>query len=130
MDDSYVIHESEEFLKELLSEIITKCKEVGITVNIQKTRICKLSEMWRFLQIQYSLTNSGRVIHKINPKRLIVTRRKAKKLAIRLTEKEFKDWFYSWFDGHCHYMSKQQRLNMLNLYNTLKEENYGNTDFS
>ncbi len=130
MDDSYVIHESKEFLKDLLSEIIGKCKELGITVNIRKTRICKLSEMWRFLQIQYSLTDSGRVIHKINPKRLIAARRKAKKLAVHLTEKEFKDWFYSWFDGHCHYMSKQQRLNMINLYNTLKEENYGNTNFS
>lgn len=106
MDDSYVIHESKEFLKELLEEIVEIAHGLGITVNVRKTRICKLSEMWRFLQIQYSLTDTGRVVHKIHPKRLTGMRRKAKKLVNVLTEKEFEDWFWAWFKGHCHYMSK------------------------
>ena len=71
MDDSYAIHESKEFLQELLEDIIEIANELGITVNTRKTRICKLSEHWRFLQVQYSLTDTGRVIQKINPKRLI-----------------------------------------------------------
>lgn len=130
MDDSYVIHESKEFLKELLEEIVEIAHGLGITVNVRKTRICKLSEMWRFLQIQYSLTDTGRVVHKIHPKRLTGMRRKAKKLVNVLTEKEFEDWFWAWFKGHCHYMSKLQRTNMIDLYEKLKEEHdYGNTDF-
>ena len=97
----------------------------------RKTRICKLSEMWRFLQIQYSLTDTGRVIHKIHPKRLTGMRRKAKKLVLILSEKDFDDWFRSWFNGHCHYMSRLQRSNMLDLCKKLKEEHYyGKTDFS
>ena len=49
MDDSYAIHESKEFLQELLQGIIAIATELGITVNIRKTRICKLSSLWRFL---------------------------------------------------------------------------------
>ena len=131
MDDSYVIHRDKEFLKGLLIEIVEIAHDLGITVNLRKTRICKLSEMWRFLQIQYSLTDTGRVIHKIHPKRLTGMRRKAKKLALILSEKDFDDWFRSWFNGHCHYMSKLQRSNMLDLCKKLKEEHYyGKTDFS
>lgn len=130
MDDSYAIHESKEFLQDLLSEIIEIAKGIGITVNVRKTRICKLSEMWRFLQVQYSLTETGRVIHKINPKRLTAMRRKLKKLAGRLPEKEFYNLYHSWMENHYRIMSRQQRANMNDLYNKLKEEHYHvQTDF-
>lgn len=121
MDDSYAIHESKEFLEELLQGIMEIAKELGITVNTRKTRICKLSSLWRFLQVQYSLTNTGRVIQKINPKRLTTMRRKMKKLVYILPEKEFDDWFNSWFQNHYRIMSKQQRVNMNTLHNQLKE---------
>ena len=114
----------------LLSEIIEIAKGIGITVNVRKTRICKLSEMWRFLQVQYSLTETGRVIHKINPKRLTAMRRKLKKLAGRLPEKEFYNLYHSWMENHYRIMSRQQRANMNDLYNKLKEEHYHvQTDF-
>ena len=121
MDDSYAIHESKEFLEELLTDIIGIAQELGITVNTRKTRICKLSDYWRFLQIQYSLTETGRVIQKINPKRLTDMRRKMKKLAPKLTEKEFTDWYKAWFKNHYRIMSRQQRSNMDILFNQLKE---------
>ena len=121
MDDIYAIHESKEFLQELLENIIEIANELGITVNTRKTRICKLSEHWRFLQVQYSLTDTGRVIQKINPKRLTAMRRKMKKLAPKLTEKEFTDFYKSWFKNHYKIMSKKQRSNMDTLFNQLKE---------
>lgn len=124
MDDSYVIHESKEFLEGLLQEIIRIGQSIGITVNTRKTRICKLSSMWRFLQIQYSLTDTGRVIQKINPKRLTCMRRKMKKLVHKLPEKQFEDWYQSWFCNHYRVMSKQQRANLDTLYHELKEVNY------
>ena len=115
------IHESKEFLQELLEDIIEIANELGITVNTRKTRICKLSEHWRFLQVQYSLTDTGRVIQKINPKRLTAMRRRMKKLAPKLTEKEFTDFYKSWFKNHYKIMSKKQRSNMDTLFNQLKE---------
>lgn len=121
MDDSYAIHESREFLEDLLQGIISIGNELGITVNTRKTRICKLSSMWRYLQVQYSLTETGRVIQKINPKRLTAMRRKMKKLVHILPEKEFDDWFESWMKNYYKIMSKQQRENMNTLYKELKE---------
>lgn len=124
MDDSYAIHESKEFLEDLLQGIIAIANELGITVNTRKTRICKLSSMWRFLQVQYSLTDTGRVIQKINPKRLTAMRRKMKKLVYKLPEKEFDDRFNAWMCNHYKIMSKQQRENMNTLYAQLKKEVY------
>ena len=121
MDDSYAIHESEEFLQDLLKDIVDIAKSVGITVNLRKTRICKLSEHWRFLQVQYSLTSTGRIIQKINPKRLTAMRRKMKKIAGKLTRTDFTNFYQSWFKNHYKLMSKQQRTNMDTLFNQLKE---------
>ena len=122
MDDSYAIHESKEYLEQLLDEVDEIAKGLGITVNRKKTRICKLSDRWRFLQIQYSLTDTGRIVRKINPKRLTTMRRKMKKLALKLPEKEFENFYRSWFRGCYKYMSKQQRENMDHLFKKLKEE--------
>ena len=121
MDDSYAIHESKEFLQDLLKDIVDIAKSVGITVNLRKTRICKLSEHWRFLQVQYSLTSTGRIIQKINPKRLAAMRRKMKKIAGKLTRTDFTNFYQSWFKNHYKLMSKQQRTNMDTLFNQLKE---------
>lgn len=123
-DDSYAIHESKEFLQDLLIDIIRISKDMGITVNEKKTRICKLSDKWRFLQIQYSLMDSGRVMHKINPKNITVMRRKMKKLAGVLQENEFDDWIKSWMCGCAKYMSKDQRNNIYSLIADLKEKHY------
>ena len=124
-DDSYIIHESREVLEDVLKGILEIAGSIGITVSRKKTRICKLSDKWRFLQIQYSLTDTGRVIQKINPKRLACMRRKMKKAAQKghLTPKEFENWYRSWFRAHYKIMSRAQRNNMDKLYNQLKEIN-------
>lgn len=122
-DDSYVIHESKEFLEALLKDITVIAETIGITVNLRKTHICKLSDYWRFLQVQYSLTETGRVVQKINPKRLTYMRRKMKKIAYKgiVTPVAFENWYQSWFQSHYKLMSKQQRQNLDTLFNQLKE---------
>lgn len=120
MDDSYVIHESKEFLEELLKEITIIANDLGIIINPKKTRICKLSDYWRFMQIQYSLTETGRVVRKINPKRLTAMRRKMKKVINFMSIDEFNEWYISWFNSHYKYMSRQQRKNLNDLCEELK----------
>lgn len=122
MDDSYVIHADKQYLKQLLKEIIEVADKLGIIVNTRKTRICKLSSYWRFLQIQYSLTNTGRIIRKINPKRLTGMRRKLKKLCLYISETDFDNLYKAWINNYYKIMSKQQIFNMETLYHTLKEE--------
>lgn len=128
MDDSYVIHESKDYLKDLLADIKAQVAKMGITLNPRKTRIVKLSSYWHYLQIQYSLTETGRVIQKISPKAMTRMRRKMKKLVHILGPKEYHDWYRSWFRSHYKIMSKQQRSNLDRLYVALKEAENGRQD--
>ena len=121
MDDSYIIHESREYLQRLLEEITQIARGLGIFINARKTRICWLGQYWRFLQVQYSLTESGRVLQKINPKRLTALRRKMKKLARLLPGQEFANWYGSWFRSNYKIMSRRQRANLDALFHQLKE---------
>lgn len=124
MDDSYIISNSKEHLIELRDTLIEKAKEMGIIINLKKTMICKLSTQFTFLQHRYFLTESGKVVEKINPKRVTATRRKLKKLHKKLMEGkvEFSDIetsFNSWMGSHYKVMSNRQRKNMNDLYNSL-----------
>jgi len=132
MDDSYIIHEDKEFLKALLRDITEQAAAIGITVNQRKTRICKLSTMFRFLQIGYALTDTGRVIQKIHPKRITAMRRKLKKLAVKyeagqIPLQDIELMYQSWMGGHYKIMSRAQRQGMNDLYKQLfnKEDNDG-----
>lgn len=123
-DDSYIVHESKEFLQDILNDIIKIAGSLGININTNKTRIYRLSDRWRFLQVQYSLTDTGRVIQKINPKRLTAMRRKMKsdKFISGMTVKDFEDYYRGWFKSNYKFMSKKQRSNMDELFEQIKEK--------
>lgn len=99
MDDSYIIHKNKEYLEQLLVDIIKIADEMGITVNTKKTRICKLSDTFVFLQNRYTLTETGKVVVKISKKRLTRMRRKMKKMPDQVSKKEFENWYKSWFNN-------------------------------
>jgi uncharacterized FlaG/YvyC family protein len=120
MDDSYIIHKDREYLKLILEDIIEVAESIGITINIKKTRICKLSGYFKFLQIKYSLNDTGRIIKKINSKRIVAMRRKMKKLIRVLPIKEFDNFYKSWICNHFKIMSSKQRDGMNELYRALK----------
>ena len=124
MDDFYVISEDKEHLEKLAIKIQKQAKNNGIILNRKKTIIRKLSQHWRYLQIQYALTDTGRIIKKIHPKRLTSMRKKLKKLAGKLNSSDFNNYYNSWFKNHYKNMSKKQRENMNALFYKLKEEYY------
>lgn len=114
MDDSYIISPNKEELHSILQGVIEIAKSLGIYINVKKTQIFRLDKGFRFLQNQYTLTDTGRVIIKINKKRLVAMRRKLKKLAKlgRLDDNMFK----SWMGGYSGMMSRQQRINLNKLF--------------
>jgi len=124
MDDSYVIHKDKGYLLELADRIEQEALKNGIFINKRKTHICRLSDYWRFLQIQYALTNTGRIIKKIHPKRLTDMRRKLKKLVRIMGEQEFVSYYNAWFRNHYRLMSKKQRNNMDALVEALRRETH------
>ena len=64
MDDMYIICRTMEELESIIKGICEEAKELGLFVNEKKTRICKLSDTYKYLQIKYSLTETGKVIRR------------------------------------------------------------------
>lgn len=124
MDDIYVICETKEEIQSIFEGIAEIAKELGLFINDRKTRIVKLSENYKYLQIRYSLQDNGRVIKKVNPKSVTRERRKIKAYKRQLdkgimTMPDIENSFKSWLCGTFKYMSNQQILNMLILYLSL-----------
>ena len=116
MDDSYIIHNDKTYLRELLKEIIKIAQSLGLTLNLKKTQIIRLSDTFKYLQIRYTLTDTGSVIKRINKKRLTAFRRKFKKLSHILNATELNQWYTSWFMANYQILSNKQRENLNNLY--------------
>lgn len=124
MDDWYIMSDSKKELELLLANITKKAAKLGLTVNSKKTRIVKMSSTYKFLQIKYSLTSTGKIIKRINPKRIVAMRKKLKKLAKRLEQgsvlyDNIENMFKSWMGGHYKLMSKDQRSGLISLYEDL-----------
>ena len=124
MDDWYIMNPSKEELEDLLSCIIEIAKEYGIHINRKKTHIVKISSTYKFLQIKYTLTKDGKVIKRINPKRVTTMRRKLKKLSLKVINGEIEyesieNMFCGWMGAHYKLLSKQQRKNLIQLYEEL-----------
>lgn len=124
MDDWYVMNPSKEELQDLLKNICVIAKELGIHINMKKTRIVKISSTYKYLQIRYSLTKDGKIIKRINPTRVTTMRRKLKKLAVKVQNGEIlyehvENMFRSWMGSFYKLLSRQQRQNLIGLYEEL-----------
>ena len=101
-----------------------KGKSEGCYINRKKTRIVKISSKYKFLQIKYTLTDTGKVIKRINPDRVTAMRRKLKKLAVKVENEEadydnVENMFRGWMGGHYKLLSREQRKNLIQLYEDL-----------
>lgn len=86
MDDSYLVHESKEYLWRCLEEIDRLCREKGITLNRKKTQIVKLSHGFPYMKGSYHLTETGKVIVTPSKENTVRHRRKLKKFRRFLDE--------------------------------------------
>lgn len=124
MDDWYIMSHSKAELLDLLENIYIITEELGIHINQKKTHIVKISDTYKYLQIKYSLTSSGKIIKRINPNRITAMRRKLKKLSIKVQNgyvdyDNVENMFRGWMGSFYKLLSKQQRLNLITLYEDL-----------
>lgn len=124
MDDWYIMNPSKEELEDIFVNICRIADEYGIHINKKKTRIVKISSTYKFLQTKYSLTETGKVIKRINPKRVTTMRRKLKKLAVKVQNGEIdyenvENTFRSWMGANYKLLSKEQKKNLIQLYQDL-----------
>ena len=124
MDDGYLIHRSKEFLRHCLNEILKICKELGINLNVKKTQIVKLSHGFSFIKTRFFVSDSMKIIRKINRSSIARERHKLKAYASKLeskvmTRQEIGNAFQSWIAYANNFNSWHTKENMKSFYNSL-----------
>ena len=124
MDDMYIICKDREELKDIISGVIAEAGAMGMFINEHKTRIVRLGETYKYLQIKYTLTPTGKVIRRINPKSVTRERRRLaayKRLIERgkMTFKDVEQACRSWMGDYSKLMSKKQIKHMKARYKAL-----------
>jgi len=128
MDDWYIMNPNKKELQDLLNNIRVISDELGIHINEKKTHIVKISSTYKYLQVKYTLTKDGKIIKRINPTRVTAMRRKLKKLAIKVENggipyENVENMFKGWMGSFYKLLSKQQRKNLIQLYEDLFNKN-------
>lgn len=124
MDDTYFIVRTREEALDIIEGIKDQAKRLGIFINDRKTRIVKLSDTYKYLQIKYRLTDTGKVVKRINPKSVTRERRRLKAYK-RILDKgiiqyeDIEQAYKSWMGDFSRLMSKTQTKNMKRLYKEL-----------
>lgn len=123
-DDFYLIADSRELLLEIVSGIRLEAEKVGLTIHPHKTHIAPIDKPFRFLQISYRMTDTGKLVRRINPKSVTRERKRLKGYRRlidknRMTDQDVEDAFKSWLTLNYNVMSKQQICNLNTLYTEL-----------
>ena len=124
MDDIYIIGDTEQYVASVIDGITEQAGGLGVFIYERKSRIEKLSSTFMYLQIKYRLSDSGKVIKRINPKSVTRERRKLKayKRLYDMGKMDYRDIeqaYKSWMGAYTPIMSKEQVKNMKNIYKEL-----------
>ena len=79
MDDGYLIHPSKSYLQKCLARMKEICDSLGIILNTKKTKIKRLTDGFKFLQVRFKLLETGKVLRKMSYESIKKMRRKLKK---------------------------------------------------
>lgn len=113
MDDGYLIHPSKTYLMECMRKIAAKCDELGLILNLKKTRIVPLTRDFCWLKIKYRMTDTGYLVKRVWRKSVVRMRRKLKKLKRKYDNGKIGD-----SDIWISYQSWLSHLHGLNVYRT------------
>lgn len=124
MDDSYVISNSKNHLKTIYKKIVKKASELGIMINVKKLIIQKISKTFKFLQDKYFMTETGKIVERINPVKLRRMRHRLKELFVKILDGEVEfesvsNMLKSWIGSYYNKLSKYQLCGLIKYYNNL-----------
>ena len=127
MDDIRIIDNDLDHLKETLEGVYKQAEEQGLYINKKKTRICRLSDWFTYLQMKYRLSDTGKVIKKVKSETVTRERKKLKKYKKLIDKGEasyrnIEQSYKSWMGKYVKVMSKRQTKNMKRLYYELFKE--------
>ena len=124
MDDIYFMVRTKEEAESVIDGMREQIRALGLFMNEKKTHIVRMSERYKYLQVKYSLTATGKIIKRINPKQVTRERRKLKAYK-RLLDKgtipypAIEQAYKSWMGAYAKLMSKKQVRHMKMLYKEL-----------
>lgn len=124
MDDSYIIHESKEFLQALLKDLTKIYGELGIKLNQKKTYIADLKHGFTFLKTRFHFTDTGKIIKKPCRRSITQERRKLKRQA-KLVEQNIMTYeqvftsYQSWRGSMKYRNARKTLYNMDLIFNKL-----------
>ena len=132
MDDTYIISNSKEELKQLLEDIIKICDKLGIFINRKKTQIFRLDKGFTFLKIRYRLTETGHLVRIPAKSGFIRERRKLKSFKKmlddgKMTYREIEEQYKSWKGNIKRYDCHRALMNMDKLFADLFKNNSQNS---
>lgn len=101
MDDIFVIGRSKAELRTLLTEIEAKLAELLLEVNHEKTHIVKLRHGFTWLQIKYTVTQTGHITKAMSHNKIVRERRRLKSFRRQfdlgvMTEPQIWEAYQSW----------------------------------
>lgn len=115
MDDFYMIHEDKEYLAECLQLVEGMYADLGIEMNINKTKICRIDKGFKFLKAKIHLTETGKIIMRPDHASIVRERQKLKKLKEKLDTGEIE-----YNEILQQYKSWRGYMEQFNSYKTLK----------
>lgn len=123
-DDFYILSDSKEELLDILNDLVKLADQLHLHLNLKKTKIRRLDQSFRYLQVLYRLTDNGAVCKNMNKKRFYAMRKKLKKLQTKMVNGEIpystaESTFKSWMGSFYKMLTKEQRREMIFLFETL-----------
>lgn len=115
MDDFYMIHEDKEYLAECLQFVEGMYADLGIEMNVNKTKIYRIDKGFKFLKVKIHLTETGKIIMRPDHASIVRERRKLKKLKEKLDAGEIQ-----YNEILQQYKSWRGYMEQFNSYKTLK----------
>ena len=101
MDDFILIHQDRAVLENALQEIKSRVEALGLKLN-HKTHIFPLKQGIKFLRWRYLLTDSGKIVRRMDRRSIVRERRKIKKFGAKIghgeiPERKLTESYSSWF---------------------------------
>lgn len=124
MDDSYLLHQSKEYLQYCLECIRFLCKKYKIVLNEKKTRIVRLRQGVPFLHCKYRYAATGRILKNGGRESAKRMKRKLKyfarqRAAGKMTISYIRDVYQSWRGFMRQFDNREILRNVDALYNLL-----------
>lgn len=88
MDDYYILVPPDSDPKLILEQFNAKAKEIGLTLNLNKTKILKFGKPFKYCKSKFQILSSGKVIHHCNRQSYINACRKLPKFKRKIDNGE------------------------------------------